>query len=81
MFIQYYTRHQHTWISRYTNYTVYINATWCTPLLLIISDLCTDVILVTTRQAMEVNVKLRRFRAKVVAMEKCWILPILRVCL
>jgi hypothetical protein len=46
-----------------------INAICCSPLSFIISVMYKDVILMTTRQEMDVNVTLRRFRATIVAVE------------
>jgi hypothetical protein len=61
---------KHTWISQFTNSRGYINAICYIPLSFIISDMCTVVILMTTRQAMEVNVTLRRFRTTIIAVVK-----------
>ena len=54
----------------FANYRVCINVICLTPLLFIISDMCTDVMLMTTMRAMEVNVTLRRFRSTIGSMEK-----------
>jgi hypothetical protein len=47
----------------------------------VISGLCTDVILMTTIQPMEVNLQMWRFRATIVAMEKQTLFLILSLCL
>ena len=65
IYIYYYTRQKRTWISQCTIYVCYRYAICCIPLYSIVSDLCTVVILTTTRQAMEDNVTLRRFHERI----------------